>query len=64
MSGHFNGDGFIDVIANGGPLERDVLFLAPPHDITVYCLRPGMTDSEMLGQTADALGVGIGDYRR
>ena len=33
-----------------------------PHGITVNCLCPGMTDSEMLKQTADARGVGIGDY--
>ncbi|HBY59824.1 MAG TPA: 2,3-dihydro-2,3-dihydroxybenzoate dehydrogenase [Solibacterales bacterium] len=33
-----------------------------PHAVTVNCLCPGMTDSEMLRQTAAARGVAIGDF--
>ena len=33
-----------------------------PHGITVNCVCPGMTDSQMLRQSAAARGVGIEDY--
>src|SRR5204863_8045742 len=33
-----------------------------PHGITVNCICPGMTDSEMLRKSAAARGAGLSDY--
>jgi NAD(P)-dependent dehydrogenase (short-subunit alcohol dehydrogenase family) len=43
-------------------LARCLAVEAAPHGVTVNCLCPGMTDSEMLRKSASSRGVGLADY--